>query len=145
MPAAVSAAWKCSAYRSWSTFDPRCGSQNTNGTHVNRTVPCVVPALGCVESQVTGTFEGTALTVITSFDPATQLFTGTVTNFLTNGAVIHNTIALRAGVPGSVITITGGTRQFAHATGTSVTTPPTADGPGTSVGEYCLGNGGDGD
>jgi hypothetical protein len=109
------------------------------GTHTNQNVPCVVPALACVESQTTGTFAGTALTVITGFDPTTGIFTGTTTNFLTNGAIIENTIVGTGA--GSVITITGGTRQFAHATGGSVTTAPTTTAPGTSTGEYCLGNG----
>ena len=37
---------------------------------------------------------------------------------------------------GSVVTFTGGTRQFAHATGSFVT-----EGAGNYTGEYCLGNG----
>ena len=109
------------------------------GTHTNQNVPCVVPALACVESQVTGTFAGTALTVITGFDPATGVFTGTTTSFLINGAVVESTIVGTGA--GSVLTIIGGTRQFAHATGGWVTTAPTATTPGTSTGQYCLGKG----
>ena len=114
------------------------GCHTIAGTHTNRTVPCVVPAVGCVESQVTGDLEGTSLTVITHFDPVAQIYSGTWTSFLTNGAVVEGTIV---GWVGSVITFTGGTRQFAHATGTLVTVPPTSEGPGTHAGEYCLGNG----
>ena len=114
------------------------GCHANSGTYVNRNIPCPVPALACVESQVTGDLEGTSLTVITGFDPATQVFTGTITNVLTNGAVIEETIEGTLAT-GSVITITGGTRQYAHATGSWRTTP----GPtGTYAGEYCLGKGG---
>ena len=112
------------------------------GTHVNRSVPCPVPAVGCVEATLTGLtghFEGTSLTVITRFDPVAQIYSGTTTFFLTNGAVVEGTIV---GWMGAVITFTGGTRQFAHATGTLVTTPPVGAN-GTHAGEYCLGNGGD--
>jgi len=115
------------------------GCHTIVGTHTNQNVPCVVPAIACVESQATGTFAGTALTVITGFDPTTGIFTGTTTSFLTNGAVIESTIVGTGA--GSVLTITGGTRQFAHATGGWVTTAPTATAPGTSTGEYCLGQG----
>ena len=112
------------------------GCHAISGTYVNQNIPCTVPALACVESQVTGDLAGTSLTVITGFDPATQVFTGTTTNLLTNGAVLESTIVgTLAG--GSVTTSTGGTRQFAHSTGTSVT-----DGAGNYAGEYCLGNGG---
>ena len=122
-----------------STLAAAGGCHAIAGTHTNQNVPCVVPALACVESQVTGTFAGTALTVITSFDPATGIFTGTTTSFRTNGAVIESTIVGTGA--GSVLTITGGTRQFAHATGGWVTTAPTATAPGTSTGQYCLGKG----
>ena len=114
------------------------GCHTIAGTHVNRSVPCPVPAVGCVESQVTGDFEGTSLTVITYFDPAAQIYSGTWTTVLTNGAVVEGTIV---GWMGSVITFTGGTRQFAHATGTLVTTPPVG-ADGTYTGENCLGTGG---
>ena len=125
-----------------SALAARGGCHAFSGTHVNQNVPCVVPAIACVESHVTGDHEGTALTVITGFDPAIQVFTGTTTSFLTNGAVLEYTIVGTAA--GSMLTLTGGTRQYAHATGTSVTTA-TGDGrPGTYAGEYCLGNGGEG-
>ena len=116
------------------------GCHTIAGTHVNRSVPCPVPALGCVESTLTGDFEGTSLTVITRFDPVAQIYSGTTTFLLTNGAVVEGTIV---GWVGAVITFTGGTRQFAHATGTLVTTPPVG-ADSTYAGEYCLGNGGDG-
>ena len=109
------------------------GCHTITGTFTTQSVPCVVPALVCVESQVAGDLEGTGLILITGFDPATQVFTGTSTNFLTNGAVLEGTIV---GAMGSVVTFTGGTRQFAHATGSFVT-----DGAGNYTGEYCLGNG----
>jgi hypothetical protein len=115
------------------------GCHATSGSYVNQNIPCPVPALACVESQVTGDLEGTSLTVITGFDPVTQVFTGTTTNFLANGAVLEGTI-VGTFATGSVTTITGGTRQFAHATGTTVT-----DGAGSYTGEYCLGEGGDGE
>ena len=117
------------------------GCHAISGTYQNQNVPCVPPAIACVESQVTGDLGGTSLTLITGFDPATQVFTGTATNFLTNGAVLESTITGTLAA-GSVFTVTGGTRQYAHATGTWRTTPAVG-GAGTYSGEYCLGNGGD--
>lgn len=111
------------------------GCHAISGTYVNQNVPCTVPALACVESQLAGDHEGTSLTVITGFDPATQVFTGTITTILTNGAELEGTITGTLAT-GSVTTGTGGTRQYAHATGTTVT-----DGAGNYTGEYCLGNG----
>ena len=113
------------------------GCHTFAGTHVNRSVPCPVPAVGCVEATLTGDLEGTSLTVITVFDPVAQIYSGTTTTVLTNGAVLEGTIV---GWMGAVITFTGGTRQFEHATGTLVTTPPIGAN-GTYSGEYCLGNG----
>ena len=116
-----------------------------SGTYVNHNVPCAVPALACVESQVTGGLAGVSTTVVTTFDPVTHTFSGTVTNVVDNGAVVTSTIVgtLVNGVGHSVETITGGTRQFAHATGTIVTA--SVNGVGGYTGEYCLGNGADGD
>jgi len=66
---------------------------------------------------------------------------------LDNGTVFNGTIEGTAvnGIAHSVETLTGGggTRQFAHATGTIVIDG--VNGVGTYTGEYCLGNGGDGD
>jgi hypothetical protein len=118
------------------------GCHAISGSHQNQNVSCVPPNIACVESQVAGDLEGTGLTLITGFDPATQIFTGTITNFLTNGAVLEGTITGTLAT-GSVITVTGGTRQFAHATGTWRTTPGVG-GAGTYAGEYCLGSGGEG-
>ena len=113
------------------------GCHTVAGTYVNQNVPCTVPALACVESQVTGDLAGVHTIIITGFDPVTQIFSGTTTAVLENGAVITGTI-VGTFATGSVTTITGGTRQFARATGTIVT-----DGAGTYTGEYCLGNSGD--
>jgi hypothetical protein len=120
------------------------GCHAISGTFVNHNVPCTVPALACVESQVTGDLAGVSTTVVTTFDPATNTFSGTTTNVLDNGAVLTATIVgstLANGVGHSVETITGGTRQFAHATGTIVIDG--VNGVGAYTGEYCLGNGGD--
>ncbi len=123
-------------FTSSSAFAAAGGCHAVSGTYVNRNIPCPVPALACVESQVTGDLEGTGLTLITGFDPATQVFTGTTTSLLTNGAVIEETfVGTIAG--GSLLTVTGGNRQFAHATGSW----RTSGGPiGTYAGQYCLGN-----
>jgi len=119
------------------------GCHAISGTYVNHSIPCIVPALACVESQVAGDLAGVSTTVITAFDPVTRIFSGTTTNVLDNGAVLTTTIVGSAGH--SVETMTGGTRQFAHATGTIVVTDGVNPGVGTYTGEYCLGNGGDGD
>ena len=105
------------------------------GTYVNHNVPCTVPALACVESVVSGDLAGVNTILITGFDPATQVFTGTTTSLLENGAIVTATIEGTLAT-GSTQTWTGGTRQFAHATGTTVT-----DGNGNYWGEYCLGIG----
>lgn len=117
------------------------GCHAISGTYINHNVPCTVPALACVETQVTGDLAGSSTTVITTFNPFTQTFSGTTTNVLNNGAVIINMIVgtLVNGVGHSVSTITGGTRQFAHATGVTVT--DSVNGVGTYAGEYCLGEG----
>jgi hypothetical protein len=113
------------------------GCHTFTGNYTTQTVPCVTPAITCVEAQLTGDLEGTSLTVVTGFDPATQVVTGTATNFLTNGAVIESTFARNLATVDSVFTFTGGTRQYAHATGTL------RSGGGTYAGEYCLGVGDD--
>lgn len=120
------------------------GCHAVSGSYVNHTIPCTVPALSCAESEVTGGLAGVSVTVVTTFDPATHTFSGTVTNNLENGAVLTGTIVgtLVNGVGHSVETFTGGTRQFAHATGSTV--QDSVNGVGTYTGEYCLGNGGDG-
>jgi hypothetical protein len=112
------------------------GCHLVSGTYVNQNVPCPVPALACVESVTTAAQgqSGTGLTIITGFNPATQVFTGTTTSTLDNGTVFTATITGTLGT-GSVQTLTGGTRQYAHATGSIVT-----DGTGNYVGEYCLSN-----
>src|SRR3954447_2056600 len=97
------------------------GCHTISGTYVNHTVPCPVVALSCVETDVSGDSAGTNFTTITAFDPATHTFYGTVVATLENGAVISNTIVgtLVGGVGDSVQTLVGGTRQYAHATGTT--------------------------
>ncbi len=119
------------------------GCHAISGTYVNHNVPCIVPAIVCVETQVTGDFAGISETVVTTVGPVPHTFSGTVTNFLDNGAVVTSTIVgtVVNGVGHSVETITGGTRQFAHATGTIVT--DSVNGVGTYTGEYCLGKGHD--
>jgi hypothetical protein len=105
------------------------------GTYSNRNVPCVVPALACVETIVTGDLAGTSSTIILTFDRTTTAYTGLTTNVLENGAVITSTIVGSFAGGGSTQTFTGGTRQFAHAVG-SLTTNSAA---GTYAGEFCLG------
>lgn len=121
-----------------SAFAAEGGCHMVSGTYVNQNVPCPVPALACVESasNVAGGWgeDATALFIITAFDPVTQVFTGTGTSTLQSGAVFTTTISgTLAG--GSVQTLTGGTRQYAHATGSIVT-----DGAGNFVAEYCFSN-----
>src|SRR5918995_3587854 len=118
-----------------SAFAAPGGCHVVSGTYVNRNVPCPVPALTCAESTSTVSggwgWGGTGLFIITGFNPSTQVFTGTGTSTLENGAVFTSTISgTLAG--GSVQTLTGGTRQWAHATGSVVT-----DGAGNFVAEYC--------
>jgi len=81
-------------------------------------------------------------TIVTTFDPVTHVYTGTVTNDLENGAVLTSTIMGTTfnGVGHSVETLTGGTRQFAHVTGG--TAEDGVNGVGTYTAEYCLGQGG---
>jgi hypothetical protein len=124
------------------------GCHAVSGSFVNHTVPCTVPALACVESDVAGGLAGVSTTVITGFDPVTQIATGTVTNVLENGAILTASISderLGGGFGRATETFTGGTREFAQATGSIVVVDTTAPGVGTYTGEYCLGNGGDGD
>jgi hypothetical protein len=118
------------------------GCHAISGSYVNHNVPCTVRALACVVSDVTGDFAGTSTTIITGFSRATGIYTGTVTNVLENGAIVTTTIegSTVNGVGQSFETITGGTRQFAHATGTIAVGG--VNGVGTYTGEYCLGNGG---
>ena len=116
------------------------GCHAVSGSYVNHNVPCTVPAIACVESQVTGGLAGVSTTVVTSFDPVTFTFSGTVTNALDRGAILTATIVgtVVNGVGHSVETFTGGTRQFAHATGSTV--QDSVNGIGTYTGEYCLGD-----
>ena len=82
------------------------------------------------------------MTVITTFDTLTGNYTGYRTNYLANGAVIEASVVgwFGGGFGNSVATITGGTRQYAHATGSVYAESGPDDG--TYSGEYCLGDGG---
>ena len=126
-------------FASSSTLAAPGGCHAISGTYVNRSIPCPVPALACVEAQLTGDHAGVNTVIITDFDPVTQIFSGTTMTVLDNGAVITGTIVGTLGI-GSVTTATGGTRQYAHSTGTTVT-----DGAGNYSGEYCLATGGKGE
>jgi hypothetical protein len=127
-----------------SAFSAAGGCHAVSGSFVNHNILCDVPALACVESDVTGGLAGVSTTVITGFDPATHIATGTVTNVLDNGAVLTASIndELDGGFGRAVETFTGGTRQFAHATGSIIVVDTTAPGVGTYSGEYCLANDG---
>jgi hypothetical protein len=118
------------------------GCHAVSGTSVTSIVPCTVPAVACRESVLTGDQAGTALSVITTFDFLTGNYTGYRTNFLANGAVIESSVVgwFAGGVGNSTATITGGTRQYAHATGSVFA--ESHPGGGTYWGEVCLGNGG---
>lgn len=113
-------------------------SGNVTITHV---VPCQVPALACRDSVVTGDHARTSLTVITDFDFSTGNYTGYRTAYLANGAVIDYSIVgwFARGFGNSTATIVGGTRQYAHATG-SVYAESGPDTSGTYSGEVCFGN-----
>lgn len=118
------------------------GCHTVSGTYVNQIVPCTVVALVCAESQVTGDLAGTSATVVTTIGPVPHTFSGTVTEVLDHGAVVTSTIAGTVpanGIGNSVETITGGTRQFAHATG-MLTVTDIVPGAGTYTGYYCLAN-----
>ncbi|MET1083926.1 MAG: hypothetical protein ABWY12_12900 [Burkholderiales bacterium] len=123
-----------------SAFAAEGGCHVVSGTYVNQNVLCPVPALACVESTstVSGGWgqDATALFIITGFDPVTQVFTGTGTSTLESGAVLTTTISGTL-AKGSVQTLTGGTRQYAHTTGSIV-----SDGAGNFVAEYCFSNAG---
>lgn len=121
------------------------GCHAVSGTFVNQNIPCTVPAIACVESQVTGGLAGVTTTIVTSFDPVTHTYSGTVTNALDGGAILTATIVgtIVNGVSHSVETFTSGTRQFADATGSTV--QDGVNGVGTYTGEYCLGDDEDGD
>jgi len=114
------------------------GCHDVSGTYVQQFAPCHVPALACVDATLTGDLQGVSHTAVTGFDPATRVFTGDVTIVRDNGSIITSTITGVAAGDRGVETITGGNRQYAHATGTIVAT-------GTSVGTYsgviCLGDG----
>jgi hypothetical protein len=118
------------------------GCHAVSGTFANHNIPCTVPAVACVESEVTGGLAGVTTTIVTTYDPVSHVYTGTVTNDLENGAVLTSTITGTTfnGVGQSVETITGGTRQFAHATGG--TAEEGVNGVGTYTADYCLGQGG---
>jgi hypothetical protein len=100
------------------------GCHAVSGSYVNHTIPCTVPALSCAESVVTGGLAGVSVTVVTTFDPATHTFSGTVTNNLENGAILAATIVgtLVNGVGHSVETFTGGTRPCRTASTASAPT-----------------------
>ncbi len=110
---------------------------NISGGYVQEFVPCNVPAVACVDATLTGDLVGVSHTVITTFDPTTQAFTGDVTIVRNNGSILTATIK---GVSGSGVgfeTITGGTRQFVGATGFIVATD-IVHFVGNYAGQYCL-------
>jgi hypothetical protein len=108
---------------------------------ITNAVPCVVPAVACRESFVTGDHAGTSLGVITSFDFLTGNYIGYRTAYLENGAVIEYSVVgwFGGGFSTSTATVIGGTRQYAHATG-SVYAESGPDTSGTYSGEVCFGN-----
>lgn len=121
------------------------GCHAVSGTSVTSIVPCTVPAVACRESVLTGDHAGTAMSIITTFDFSTGNYTGYRTNYLANGAVLESSVVgwFGGGFGSSTATITGGTRQYEHATGTIFA--ESGPGDGTYWGEYCLGNGGEGE
>ena len=116
------------------------GCHEVSGTSVTTIVPCTVPALACRLSVLTGDSAGTALTVITTFDVLTGNYTGYRIGYLANGAVTESSVVgwFAGGFGTSTATITGGTRQYAHATGTVFS--ESGPGDGTYWGEVCFGN-----
>lgn len=117
------------------------GCHSISGTYVQEFVPCQVPALVCVDATLTGDLAGVSHTVITGFDPVTQLVTGNVTTVRTNGSILTATIeTVRLSGVGNQ-QITGGTRQFAGATGFIVSM---GTNTGIYFGQYCLGGDEDG-
>ncbi|HEY3541789.1 MAG TPA: hypothetical protein VGK79_04525 [Gaiellaceae bacterium] len=119
------------------------GCHAVSGTYVNHNITCTVPAIACVQSQLTGDFAGSSTSIVTSFDPATQSYTAVVTNTLDDGAEFTGALSgqITDGLGHSVETIIDGTREFAHATGTIFVADTTARGVGTYTGEFCLGDG----
>jgi hypothetical protein len=116
------------------------GCHTISGTSVTSIVPCPVPALACRESVLTGDSAGTTLTVITTFDFLTGNYTGYRIGYLDNGAVTESSVVgwFAGGFGNSTATITGGTRQYAHATGSVFAESGPDDG--TYSGEVCFGN-----
>jgi hypothetical protein len=125
-----------------SAFAAAGGCHAVSGSFVNHNIPCDVPALACVESDVTGGLAGVSTTVITGFDPTTRIATGSVSNILDNGAVLTASISddLTTVLGTAVEAFTGGTRQFEHVTGSLIVTDTTAPGVGTYSGVYCVAN-----
>lgn len=117
------------------------GCHDVSGTYVNHNVRCPVVALSCVVTDIAGDLAGTSFTTITSYVSSTHVYTGTVVTTLDNGAVTSNTIVgtLFGPVGDSVQTLVGGSRQFAHATGTIHS--HSDGGVGVYDGVYCLGVG----
>jgi hypothetical protein len=116
------------------------GCHAISGSYVQSFVPCATPAIACVHAETTGDLAGISDTTITAFDPVTHTFSGGVRIVRDNGAVITATIEKVRENNFGTETFTGGTRQYAHATGTLVAT---GGSTGTYSGEICLG-GGDG-
>jgi hypothetical protein len=112
------------------------GCHSISGGYVQAFVPCEVPALVCVDATLTGDLAGVSHTVITGFDPATQVVTGNVTTVRENGSIVTATLETIRGSGVANEQITGGTRQFAHATGFIVAT---GTNTGIYSGQYCLG------
>src|SRR6476646_2921841 len=117
------------------------GCHAFSGTFVNQVVPCADPtAIVCVDATGSGNLDiSISHTVITSFDPVTQIAAGNVTLVRNNGSIVTATIETVAGSGVGVETFTGGTRQFVGVTGGLVATANVpGSGVGTYAGQYCL-------
>ena len=122
------------------------GCHAVSGTFVASTPP-ICASFFCTEGQLSGDLSGTYSFVAYGVSPNGDLL-GHSTITLTNGAVItSNDESQLFGPPApgnhfvTTVGFTGGTRQFAHATG-GLTAPGTFTSTGTAgtySGEYCLG------
>lgn len=123
------------------------GCHPVSGTFVAST-PATCPSFFCTEGQLSGDLAGTYSFVAYGVAPNGDLL-GHSTITLTNGGVITSndeSQLLGPPIPGNhfvtTVSFSGGTRQFAHATG-GLVAPGTFTATGTAgtySGAFCLGN-----
>jgi hypothetical protein len=126
------------------------GCHAVSGTFVAASPPTCA-GIVCTQGLLSGDLAGIYSFVGYAFTPSGSLL-GHSTITLDNGGVITSndeSVLFGPPIPGTnfvtTVNFTGGTRQFAHATG-GLVAPGTFTGTGTVgtyAGEFCLGTGGD--